>query len=944
MRESFKSKEDKMKKIRLLLCAILAFTLCVLMLVSCEAETNSLGEIRFDHDTQSISWDKVKGAVGYRVTVGNRDKIIRNSTSYALDFLDPGEHTVYVRVIAMDGSESEAKTYEYKKKEESGLVYKLINGNTEYQLIGVGSASGDVVMESVFRNKPVTSIAASALAHNDKITSFVIGSNVTEIPKKAFYNAKNLVSVTIPDNVTKIGENAFQSCASLKSVKLPDGVTEIPPRAFIYCRALESVTLGTKTVKIGEYAFSDCSALKSIALPESVTHVGDSAFSACESVTSLTLGSNIETIGELAFFQLKLLNKVTLPESLRTLGVSAFEECTALESIDFPQKLITVGDRAFALCEKLDKVTFNATGVESIGRDILDGTPFLNNYEGDIVYLGSWIIKCKNEKIGENQDITAYLKNDVIGIADYAFYKCNLFTAIILDDVVHVGKYAFAKCLNLHTVKLGENAKIIDNFAFYDCEKLRNVIIDNTSLESIGDFAFYSCTKLADVALPKTIKMIGSRAFSSTSVSPDPNGVVYVGNWIVGCTNEYVTDVNIREGTVGIAEYSFYPCEFLVSVKMPNSLETIGKGAFLLCEMLNIEAFPASLKTIGDYAFYGCKQAKFGTGYQLILPDGLLSIGRSAFYASSVCGVIIPGSCKTIGDYAFYGCSMLGSNVTFNVPPTEEGEEPSTFEQRYYIYILPGVESIGAYAFHESGIIDIAIPDSVTFIGERAFFQCPNLTSVKLGSGIKEIPEYCFYGCEKLESLIISEGTEVIGNGAFRLCKSLKNMSLASTVTTIGDTAFMGCESLEALTLPTSLTKIGSGAFRSLKSLTSIILPSSVTEIGSNAFYGCNALTIYTNAKMSSDKKIEWNTSWRPIVFGCTLSENSDSVIFITVGDSIVNSNALGGISALPKIAGYEFKGWSTTSQGSVEYEASEITSAPAGTTLYAIWQELKAE
>ena len=114
----------------------------------------------------------------------------------------------------------------------------------------------------------------------------------------------------------------------------------------------------------------------------------------------------------------------------------------------------------------------------------------------------------------------------------------------------------------------------------------------------------------------------------------------------------------------------------------------------MLCSTLAVEKFPSDLKVIEDYAFYGCAKAAFGADYCLDLPEGLESIGRSAFYQTSLMGLTIPSSCKTIGDYAFYGSAALGGNVNLLVGREEDGT-PIIATERFYLTIREGVEHIG---------------------------------------------------------------------------------------------------------------------------------------------------------------------------------------------------------------------------------------------------------
>lgn len=100
------------------------------------------------------------------------------------------------------------------------MVYTLINGNTEYEITDIGKASGNIIIEDVYRGKPVTRIAARAFYSKALVKSVTIGNNVTSIGDFAFSGCSYLASVTIPESVTSIGVNAFQSCRALTNVKL----------------------------------------------------------------------------------------------------------------------------------------------------------------------------------------------------------------------------------------------------------------------------------------------------------------------------------------------------------------------------------------------------------------------------------------------------------------------------------------------------------------------------------------------------------------------------------------------------------------------------------------------------------------------------------------------------------------------------------------------------
>ena len=156
-------------------------------------------------------------------------------------------------------------------------------------------------------------------------------------------------------------------------------------------------------------------------------------------------------------------------------------------------------------------------------------------------------------------------------------------------------------------------------------------------------------------------------------------------------------------------------------------------------------------------------------------------------------------------------------------------------------------DAIGSYAFYEcSNLKSLKLPSGVTEIGSFAFYACSRLKSLKLPSGVTEIGSSAFESCRGLTSLIIPPGVTEIGSSAFNDCTDLTSLSLPSGVTEIGSSAFRDCIGLTSLTLPSGVTEIGSSAFEGCRGLSSLTLPPGVTKIGSSAFEGCSRLTSLT--------------------------------------------------------------------------------------------------
>ena len=151
----------------------------------------------------------------------------------------------------------------------------------------------------------------------------------------------------------------------------------------------------------------------------------------------------------------------------------------------------------------------------------------------------------------------------------------------------------------------------------------------------------------------------------------------------------------------------------------------------------------------------------------------------------------------------------------------------------------------GSFYYSPSGSYDEYYTTDDT-IGSYTFYECRNLKSLKLPSGVTEIGSSAFEDCSDLTSLTIPSGVTEIGSSAFKGCTDLTSLSLPSGITEIGSSAFKGCTGLTSLTLPSGITEIGSSAFEDCSGLTSLSLPSGITKIGSSIFYGCSGLTSFT--------------------------------------------------------------------------------------------------
>ena len=134
------------------------------------------------------------------------------------------------------------------------------------------------------------------------------------------------------------------------------------------------------------------------------------------------------------------------------------------------------------------------------------------------------------------------------------------------------------------------------------------------------------------------------------------------------------------------------------------------------------------------------------------------------------------------------------------------------------------VTEVGRFNDDNSNTIlkEIIIPDSVTTIGDWAFYNCSNLTSVTIGDSVTSIGYSAFYNCSNLTNVTIPDSVTTIGDRAFYSCSNLTNVTIPDSVTTIGNYVFYCCTNFTSVTIGDSVTTIGEDAFAYCSNLTDV--------------------------------------------------------------------------------------------------------------------------
>ena len=769
-------------------------------------------------------------------------------------------------------SGSSDEVYVAGLKDESATSIKIPSKVT-YEYTDYNDKDEDGNYKIKRRSCTVTSIGAWAFKDCSGLTgSLTIPDGVTSIGNLAFSGCSGLTGrLTIPDSMTSIGWGAFRGCTGLTGeLRIPNSVTNIGYDAFRGCSGLTGeLRIHNSVMNIKHGTFLGCSGLTSVTIPDSVMSIEDSAFSGCSGLTGrLTIPDSVTSIGDWAFDACSGLTGVCIKNLAKWCNISFGEgnsnpliyahnlylNGALVVNLTIPDSVMSIEGRAFAGCSGLASVTI-PTNVTGIGNYAFWGCSGLTNLTvpDNVINVGDYSFgDCSNltsATLPQSFCVTNVKMKSVFGSG--RFHSDSFLKKVSLSaNVTNIAAHSFSRMSELDEVYIPNSVTNIGDSAFYGC-KLSKVVIGN-GVRTIGKVAFSFCTKLAEVSIPDNVINIGGGAFEHCANLQ--NVIIGTGIKRLGEINAYYVHDRQRN-LVGDGEIFAY-CTRLRSVSLPDDLSVIGDDVFRGCSSLYDINIPDSLTIIGELAFAGCGQLP-----AMMLPNSVVSIGENAFQGcGSLKRVAIPQCVFTNSNYQMSDLFPASySTITSAIIPdgiTRIGDK------MFYdcigltsVTIPNGVTSVGADAFCNcTNLTSVTIPDSVTCIGSHAFRCCFGLTNVVLPNNSAFINWECaFENCGGLQKVVIPDNVKNIDNGAFCNCRLLTDIKIGNSVTNIGSGAFYGCKSLSNLEIPDGVRNIGGGrytesfggrtwyyfgAFANCSSLESVTIPNSVTSIEDAAFYG----------------------------------------------------------------------------------------------------------
>ena len=486
---------------------------------------------------------------------------------------------------------------------------------------------------------------------------------VTGIDDSAFEDASFLRSITIPNSVVSISGNVFRFCNSLSSIIVNEGNPTYDSRDG--CNAI--IETASNTLIAG---------CKSTIIPESVTSIGSGAFSTCGTdLTSITIPNSVTRILSSAFYPCSGLTIVKAMSPTPAVTNWAFSyNTTSNGTLYVPIGSKSAYESATGWNEFgniIEIIFFDDASVKSICVANWD-----TDGDGELSKTEAAAVTDLGEVFKDNTTITSFNElqyfTGLTEINDYAFRNTIALTSVIIpENVTRIGKGSFGQVVdigasNLVSVQLPDGLTEIDEDAFWECNKLKNINFP-TSLRTIGECAFHNtaieslilpegflslgysacnfCSFLKSIYIPSTVTSIGEDAFSSCnalhSIVVSEDNTVYDSRencnaLIESSTKRLIRGSNqtiIPLGICSIGDYAFDGLSNLYYVTIPKTVTSIGDGAFQNCnELLSVKVDIVEPHHITQYTFSDSWGRTYAGSATLYVPAGCKAAYEAADY------------------------------------------------------------------------------------------------------------------------------------------------------------------------------------------------------------------------------------------------------------------------------------------------------------------------
>ncbi len=401
-------------------------------------------------------------------------------------------------------------------------------------------------------------------------------STLTHLPNECFKNCSKLESIVLPDSIENIYSYVFSQCKKLKTIHLPDELRSIHDYCFSGCESLDSLYIPGKldNLLLISETFNNIPHLRKVVVSND-NKVLDSRDN-CNAIiktdkNELILGTaetviplSVKAINDRAFYGNTSLKSIVIPDSVTTIGNSAFYGCTGLQSVELPNSLISIGEMAFFSCDSLKYID---------------------------------------------------LPNSITSIGNSAFSGCDKLVFLDLPNNIGFSFPIINGCPNLKHITMGENIVGFKRGAIIYCDNLQSITIPNKNVPYIyNDYNYFYVINYNEAKEPGVIYRPTGSDYSNFTASlsylkwtedtipekknnelwyrtTDGEPLLLNDNTSISnnISNRYEAGYGIirfENPVTRINNDAFKNNEFLTSMVIPSTVESIDDGAFAGCENL----------------------------------------------------------------------------------------------------------------------------------------------------------------------------------------------------------------------------------------------------------------------------------------------------------------------------------------------------------------------
>ena len=433
------------------------------------------------------------------------------------------------------------------------------------------------------------------------------------------------------------------------------------------------------------------------------------------------------------------------------------------------------------------------------------------------IVLPKGITTIGDDAFSYNTSLTSIkIPNTVTSIGKRAFQGWTNLTSIeIPDTVTYIGDYCFSGCNRLQKIKLSKKIQTINQRLLQGCSSLTEIEIPE-GVKSIGYAAFISCNKLTTITLPASLTSFNGTAIAGLSrltevkVADGNNSFKFENGILLSKDGKKMymalltlTEINVSNGVVSILGDSLIGSN-ATKIILPDTVSSNLSGMVFngMNKLTTIELSSTSknLKLVDGnlYSYDGKRFIKYmGSSKNFTVPEGVETV-VSYCITKSMTTLNLPSTLKVIEGYALI--NMSGVNL-LNIPASVTTMNTFSF---HYNTKLRVAEGSATY----KSIDDVLILNKA---GTKVIMASRNATTYNIPNTVTEIGQNAFYWCNKMTSITIPDSVTVIGAGAFGGCSSLKEITIPQSVTSIGADAFIYCGNLTAINIKGTANRI-SGA------------------------------------------------------------------------------------------------------------------------------------